>query len=59
MTELVADITGESSDASLEDPIKDEEKQFLDDEVEEWDSITKEDMAQPGACCKDGEAWLL
>lgn len=36
VTELVADIKGESSDTSSEEPVKEEEKEVED---EEWDSI--------------------
>lgn len=40
VTELVADIKGESSDAPPEDPIKEEQEQEqLDDEDEEWESL--------------------
>ncbi|KAJ0007478.1 hypothetical protein Pint_30706 [Pistacia integerrima] len=38
VTELVADIKGEVSDASQEEPIKVEEKQ-VDEEDEEWESL--------------------
>ncbi|KAK9229964.1 hypothetical protein WN944_022931 [Citrus x changshan-huyou] len=38
VTELVADIKGESSDTSEEEPIKEEEKQTDEDE-EEWESL--------------------
>lgn len=38
VTELVADIEGESSDTSEEEPIKEEEKQTDEDE-EEWESL--------------------
>ncbi|KAH7564779.1 hypothetical protein JRO89_XS09G0025400 [Xanthoceras sorbifolium] len=38
VTELVADIKGEDSDSSQEEPIKEEEKQ-IDEDEEEWESI--------------------
>ncbi|KAL5757055.1 hypothetical protein ACOSQ2_021801 [Xanthoceras sorbifolium] len=38
VTELVADIKGEDSDSSQEEPIKKEEKQ-IDEDEEEWESI--------------------
>ncbi|KAF3454828.1 hypothetical protein FNV43_RR05276 [Rhamnella rubrinervis] len=42
VTELVADIKGESSETSSEEPVKEEEKEVEDEEfdsIEEWDSI--------------------
>ncbi|KAK9273053.1 hypothetical protein L1049_017860 [Liquidambar formosana] len=41
VTELVADIKGESSDTKPEEPIKEEEKQIeeAEDEEEEWESL--------------------
>lgn len=58
VTELVADIKGESSDKIPEEevPIEEEEKQIEDDEDEEWDSIqtlrkikpNKDKLMKPG-----------
>ncbi|OMO82975.1 chloroplastic-like protein [Corchorus capsularis] len=41
VTELVADIKGESSDTPSEEPVKEEEKQFEDDEWESLQTLRK------------------